>query len=412
MRKRQEFNVPMLAITLVLGAAVWFLCALLYETLEGSMPDPLLIGLLFGIFAFVMALGVFIVSSAFGTFEKNLISGGQSGSVIIFLAIGVLLLAALAALFQWIYSLRFRPGATEPTSYIFLIDDSGSTSSSDPRQLRYEAIAQVLRDKDADFPYMVYGFADEVTLLREMKPVSAGVEKLTGISSGQTAIKLALERVLDDYRNKLWTGGAAPKVVLLTDGAPTDFDYFSQISGILSEYSRNNISISVVGLGGADSSLMEQIASHTNGIYVDIQDAAMLAEAMTSAATYFAAGDLVSTRYDSNLSALFGFLRVLFLTILGTGIGLLAMVAYGQSESTSLILLSSIVTSAIGALLLELLTSLWDLPDKPLWFVLWVLIAATLCTKTVIVDHVIASQHARTVQPSRVRRKGRANRNI
>lgn len=411
MRKRQEFNLPMLVITLALGAAVWFLCAALYGALEGSIPDPLLIGLLFGILALVVAVGVFLVSSVSGTFEKNLISGGQPGSAVAFLIIGVLLLAALAALFQWLYSLRFRSGVAEPTSYIFLIDDSGSTSSSDPQQLRYDAINQVLQNKDADFPYMVYGFADGVTLLREMKPISAGVEKLTGISDGQTAIKLALERVIDDYRNQLWTGGAAPKVVLLTDGAPTDFEFFSQISGILSEYSRNNISISVVGLGGADSTLMEQIAIHTNGIYVDIQDAAMLAEAMTSAATYFAAGDLVSTRYDSNLSGLFGFLRILFLAILGTGIGLLAMIAYGQPDSIQLILLSSIAASVIGSLLLELPTSLLDAPDRPLWFVLWVLIAATLCTKTVTASPDRLNRSRRTVRPSRSRR-GRANRNI
>lgn len=411
MRKRQEFNLPMLVITLVLGCAVWFLCAALHGVLEDSAPGPLLIGLLFGVLALALAAGVFMISSISGTFEKNLVTGGGAGSVMAFLAAGVLLLAGLAALFQWIYSLRFRPEAMEPTSYIFLIDDSGSMDGSDPQQLRYSAIGQVLQDQDPDFQYMVYGFADEVELLREMQPVSAGAEQLTGIHSGGTAIKLVLEQVLDDFQNKRWDGGGAPKVVLLTDGYPTDFVSFSAISGILREYTQNNISISTVGLGGADAALMKKIASRTNGVFIDIQDAALLEEAMTTAAVHYSVGDLVTTRYDSgSLSGLFGFLRVLFVTILGTGIGLLAMTAYGQPDSMSLILLSSIVKSLAGALLLELLTSLLDLPDGPLWFLLWVLIAATLCTRTAAAPSE-RSRRERSPRPSNARR-GRANRNI
>lgn len=407
MRKRQEFNLLMLVITLILGALAWIPCYALHRVLEGVIPDPVLIGLLFGIFALILAIGVFLVSMISGSFEKNLISGGESGSAIAFLALGVLLLAVLAGVFQWIYSLRIRPESVEPTSYVFLIDDSGSTADSDPQQLRYDAIGQVLKDKDADFPYMVYGFADNVTLLREMQPVSAGGEKLQGVSSGGTAIKLVLEKVLNDYKNKRWDGGAAPKVVLLTDGYPTDFTFFTEISGILREYARSNISISAVGLGGADATLMEEIASRTNGVYVDIQDAALLAEAMTSAASSFSSvGDLVTTRYDHSLSGLFGFLRVLFVALLGVGIGLLAMVAYGQADSAGLILISSIVKSVIGALLLELLTSLLRLPDPPLWCLLWVLIAATLCTRLAEVKH----PAKRTLRPSRSR--GRANRNL
>lgn len=410
MRKRQELNLPILIITLILGSAVWFLCAALHRTLEDSVPAPLLIGLLFGILALALAVAVFLVSSIFGTFEKNLISGGSDSLTIVFLLIGVLLLTGMAALFQWIYGLRFRPEAVDPTSYIFLIDDSGSMADNDPQQLRYEAISQVLQDKNIDFPYMVYGFADEITLLREMQPVSAGVEQMMGISYGGTSIKLALERVLDDYQNKRWNGGDAPKVVLLTDGYPTDFESFSAISGILKKYNQHNISISTVGLGGADAALMRKIANRTNGIFVDIRDAALLADAMTSAAVHFSVGDLVTTRYDSgSLSGLFGFLRVLFVTALGAGIGLLVMVAYGQSDSMQLILLSSIIKSLVGSLLLELLTSLLDFSDSPLWFLLWILIAATFCTRTVSTPSG-KSNRSRTLRPSRSRR--RSNRNI
>ena len=135
------------------------------------------------------------------------------------------------------------------------------------------------------------------------------------------------------------------------------------------------------------------------------------AEAMTSAASRYAADDLVTTRYHSGrLGALWGVLRVVFLTVLGTLIGLAAAVAYGQMDSLSLIAASSAVKSLVGALLLELCTSLFDLPDRVFWLILWVLIAATLCTRTTAAARRSPDRSRRQVRPSRSR--GRSSRNV
>lgn len=411
MRHSKQFNIVMAVVSALIGAVVWLVCAAVYDALADATARPVLIGLLFGILALAVAGGVFATSMASGTFEKNVVTGGGTGSVIGILAIIVVGLMALGALFQWLYSLRSRAEAVEPTSYVFLIDGSGSMTDSDPRGLRYDAIDQVLADKASDFPYMVYGFADDVSLLRDMRPVSAGAADLIGMSSGGTSIRGVLERVISDRKSGLWDGGDAPKVVLLSDGLPTDFDRFSAISGILSEYARSGMSISTVGLDGADVSLMERIADRTGGVFVDIRDASMLAEAMTSAASRYAADDLVTTRYHSGrLGALWGVLRVVFLTVLGTLIGLAAAVAYGQMDSLSLIAASSAVKSLVGALLLELCTSLFDLPDRVFWLILWVLVAVTLCTRTAAAARRSPDRSRRQVRPSRSR--GRSSRNV
>lgn len=411
MRHSKQFNAVMLIASVLIGAASWFLCAAVYRALVNVTARPVLIGLIFGILALAVAGGVFVVSLVSGTFEKNLVTGGGTGSAIGILAVIVVLLMVLGALFQWLYSLRFRSELVEPTSYIFLIDDSGSMVDNDPQELRYSAIGQVLADKDADFPYMVYGFADDVMLLRDMQPVSKGSADLTGMSSGVTAIRRALERIIYDHQTDLWDGGDTPKVILLSDGIPTDFGRFSDISDILREYVRSGISISTVGLDGADISLMRQIANRTGGVFVDIRDASMLAEAMTAAASRYSADDLVTTRYNNgSLGGLWGILRVLFLTVLGVGIGLAAAAAYGQMDSLPLIVISSIVKSLAGALLLELCTSLLGISDQVFWFVLWVLIAATFCTKVMAVTRRNPDRSRRQVRPSRSR--GRSSRNV
>lgn len=412
MRYTTKFNVPMFITSTLAGALSWFPCGMVYTLLKEQIARPLLIGLIFGIFVLITALAVFAVSVATGTFEKDLVTGGDSGRAIGILAIILVLLMGLAALFQWLYSLRGGVKGGDPTAYVFLIDDSGSMSTNDPDQLRYDAINDVLDEVDEDFPYMIYSFSDKVTLLREMQPVSVGAADLTyPDNGGQTAIRGVLERALSDYEDGVWKGGRLPKVVLLSDGLPTDFTQYSDLEDTLESYSDNGIIISTVGLGDADEPLMTWIANSTGGVYVDIDDASRLGEAMSSAAVLSMQDDLLTTRVSGgNLGVLWGFLRVLFLTVLGVAIGLTLGVAYGQLDSMQLILVSSIVKSLIGALLLELFTSAFPFhtSDVIFWFILWVLIACTLCTKKVA----FTREPTAPRRPAPPKRYGRGNRNV
>ena len=121
--------------------------------------------------------------------------------------------------------------------------------------------------------------------------------------------------------------------------------------------------------------------------------------------------DLVTTRYNSGrLGILFGLLRILFLTILGVGTGAAAGVAYGQMDSMGMVMGTSVVKSLAGALLLEVCTSLFGLPDWIFWLLLWVLIAAVFCTRLVdFAPRTPAS--SRSVRPPK-RRHGRSSRTV
>lgn len=376
--RKKKFNTVMLIGSLILGAALWFGCFLLYGIFVELLPRPVTIGIVFGAFALGLGIGILLLSKLSGGYDRSMTPNRGRFPLGLFLLLASLGIGILAMGFQWIYGMHFNSKLMEPTSYIFVIDNSGSMADSDPDQLRYAAINEVLKDKPDDFPYMIYGFASKTQMLRPMLPKSEGNTVTSGAPSGQTAIRGSLKLVMEDYENKVWDGGACPKVILLTDGAATDIGMFRPIEGTLKNYNREKISISTVGLLYANESLMEQIASSTGGVFINIQDASQLSEAMGSAASSYSEDDLLTARFPGRLDFLFAILRVLFLTILGICLGYVKAVCYGQGMSFGNILVHTSVLSLAGALLLELLTALVGILDILCWFALWMLITVTM----------------------------------
>ena len=126
---------------------------------------------------------------------------------------------------------------------------------------------------------------------------------------------------------------------------------------------------------------MRKIAETTGGVYISVDEAAELSNAMTTAATSNTSRDLVSTRNMRKLNLLYGFLRILFVTLLGTLIGGLVAFAYGNQDSYIVSTVASAVTSLIGALLMELLTGPLHLNDRFAWLFMWIFIALTILLK-------------------------------
>lgn len=397
--KPTDPNILLLLITVVTGIILWIVERAIYSVLIDSIPRAVLIGIMFGVLAIGLSIVVFCYSISAGIFNENVITGSSgSGSVIVMLLVGIIIVFGVGTLFQWLYSLNPNDENIAPTSYIFVIDDSGSMQDNDSAGERFKAIREVLKDMPDDFPYMVYGFSNDVTIVKKMGPISDGIPQFEGNYSGGTEIKLTLTKIMSDMENGVWDGGETPKVILLTDGYATDIGWFTNISKILKQYAAKHVSVSTVGLGHVDTNLMNKIAKSTGGVFIDVSDAVVLSEAMNTAAREYADRDLLSTRYISSLNILYGFLRVLFLSLLGSGLGFLVAVAYGFQDSTSLIIVSSIVKSVLGAIIMELGTSVLGFSDKFMWLILWLLLSITLATK-------VASNHnrrERTLQrPSR-----------
>lgn len=377
-RKVMHIHLLLLPVTALTGLGAWFVCRWIDIALVETAPRPLVIGLMFFTLYLPLAVAVFLTSRLSGTFSENiLMSGGGPGSTVLILSLAAALVFGLAALLQWVYQKDFLQEVTGPSAYIFVIDDSSSMAGSDPRQERYSAIPSVLENMGEDFPYMIYSFADDVSLVREMAPASTATPSLHGEDNGTTSIRAALRQVLADYSNGVWSGGRDPKVLLLTDGYATDIDAAHPVDDILEQYAAAQISVSTVGLGAVDEPLMRQIAETTGGVFIDIAEASEIADAMRTAVTQDTTRDLLSTRRTANLNILYGLLRILFVAILGTGIGCLMAVAYGFRESAPLTTVSSGMKALFGGTLLEIGTDL-GLSDTILGLVLWVLLAVTL----------------------------------
>lgn len=383
--KAVEFNRRMFFLTLGVGVCSFLLCLIIYNSLVDRIPRTILMGIVWSMLCLPVAIAVTYLSDYDGVFDEcNFRPFDFSGGLIVAIISAVLLTGIVAALFQLVYELE-PPNASKPTSYIFVIDDSGSMESNDSTQERYKAIASVLSKKPDDFQYMVYGFSDSPTLITGMTTVSSGIPSLSGRASGGTAIRLALESIINDRSKGMWDGGSSPRVILLTDGetSKSDVNWLKPIEPILKRYNADNISISTVGLGHVNKSLMEKIARTTGGVFVEVSSAEYLYEALDSAAVRTASRDLLSDRVMPRISWLYGIFRVLFLTILGTLIGAVCVYLYGRDDTLLYSFMWIIAKSFTGAFLTELLICALGFPAKLVWMLLWVAIAAFVCLQTV-----------------------------
>lgn len=130
----------------------------------------------------------------------------------------------LTMLLEYLYELNPKQKIIEPTSYILVIDESGSMSRNDPEGLRYNAISEIMNSTDSPLPYMVYAFSSEPKILRDMGPMTENEAAFTVTCDGATSIYETTLRILQDYKDAKWNGGTHPKLIFLTDGFATDLD--------------------------------------------------------------------------------------------------------------------------------------------------------------------------------------------
>lgn len=385
------FNTILLLATLAAGVIMWFVGEWLYGELVFAMPRPVLIGLLF-LLLYVLVIGaILLVGAIRHTFYGCVLFLDGTGPIAGLLAGGAAAIFLLAMLFQFLYGLQETRIVQDATSYIFVLDNSGSMESNDPNQLRYQAIDAILSDRSADFPYMVYGFADDTTLMRGMAPASQGnALDTSNLTNGMTYMFDALNQVLEDYQNGVWSdSGGSPRVILLTDGIASDISSTQELDGVLQEYYDAGISISTVGLGDGfniDIGMLERIAGQTGGVFVHVTDINQLAGGMGSAALYSSSRDLVNYTYRDAGSIPRILMRVVFLFLLGGLLSFLALFAYGQEDNVAFFLIAGGVTALVGALFMEFSTSS-GLSESIARLVLWLLLAATpaLLEKIIIV---------------------------
>ena len=341
----------------VLAGAVWmYVGNILVDSLSGKLWMPLLMGLYFGLLALVLIGTAFLCTKARG-FSMP-VPGSYGKALLTALAILV-----AAGLFQLLYSMnvRVKTTGTSRSAYVFLIDDSGSIS--DPLRLREDAVRQVMADCDDDYPFAVYAFTDECWMLQDIQPASAAKNMRLGLrESGLTDIVKAINTVTNDISFGRLDAGAAPRIILVTDGASSEIG----LRAALNKANQMNISICTIGMPGCDERMLQNIADLTDGTSVTVDTIDQLPSAMQSVAvsTSTFQRSLISVRDPAQMDWLYSLMRIVFLLILGAGYIYIKSLLLRSDDSDASMLLPNLVAVIVGALCVEVGMNIFFLNEQ------------------------------------------------
>ena len=371
-----KLNVKLLIASIVAGLVAGIAAVALYQKLEGTMSNRILIPLLFVAFAVILCATVSIWMACFGKGEEAFWFLEGRMMLTIGLVCGLVVLFFSSMLLEWLYDTDFQDQPPS-TSYIFVLDESGSMGGNDPSLKRYSAVQDMMDNMAGDLPYAVYMFADSCKQIRPMGDVAQGTvsrpadaEYTVGVT---TYIRNALETVLKDIQNGRLVTGGAPHVILLTDGYANDMTAYSDQT-VLRKLVNEGARVSTVGLGMVDNDLMQWIADKTGGAFLMVDDAADLAQGFTDVATMNSYNNLLSFRTGVRTSVLYLVLRVLFLLVLGAVVGCLKGIACGQDFL--LILLVTVAGALLGAVVMEVCHYFGSQEFIP-QLIYWILLSAT-----------------------------------
>ena len=143
--KRDKFDTTLLVTSLVAGAVAWAIDMVIYHALIDVWSRPVLIGVMFLVLAVVVSAAVLAASKAKRGFDEEFLFLQSTGAIVLGLAVTAVAVFAVALVLEWIYDRQFAE-MPEPTSYIFLLDESSSMEDNDPEKLRYAPLVVVLSD--------------------------------------------------------------------------------------------------------------------------------------------------------------------------------------------------------------------------------------------------------------------------
>ena len=395
-----HFHFPTLLVSLLAGVIGFFICEWFYNSKRGYIPSPVLIGIYFLILIACMFVMIIIMAIIRGELAYHMKKG--EGPAIFGLSMaGIVAVCLLASLFQYIYSRDFNTTflGNKATSYVFVLDDSGSMLDNDPQVNRLTAVRAIVEDLERnrpDFPYAIYTFSSDTEMLRPFMPASYGMD-ISLRPGGGTSMFGALSKVLQDYDNNVWHDDRSPRVVLLADGVPTDktrvMDYFD----LVDDYANRGITISSIYLSNKIGNnpvpsnsnepvyipdIMKYVAEKTNGVALTINNA-NLSEGMNKAATDGSVQrDLMGRRPIMKRDWLYFILRIVFITILAIGAKAIMALVNHRGEDIVLILIAALVAGIIAGITIELGINKFMVSDALMRLITCILIAFVPSTYT------------------------------
>ncbi len=343
--KRSHLDIMTLVLSVLAGAIWLFLGGAITSILLRKIWPPLAIAFFFGGLACVLILVAWLCTIARGFTMAPKKYYGYAALV----ALGIFVLSGL---FQWAYSGSIQISEPDRSSYIFMIDDSGSIGG-DPMHLREEAVRQVMAGCEDDYPFAVYAFASDCRMLQGVQPASTARNmSLDLVSKGGTNVVEALEMVENDILFGRLQAGSSPRIILVTDG---EFDD-SGLREVLSNAVAMNITVCTIGMTGSNPTVLKLIADLTNGVNVTIDKLDQLPGAMETVA--IGESDfirtLLSVRNPVPMDWIYSVMRVVFLLILGALFIWIKALLLRSDDMEANMLIPNLVAVLIGALCVEI----------------------------------------------------------
>ena len=317
----EKFN-NILFLACIVGAVIGWAGAEVIYHIAPSMPVVLQAGIYFA----VVMLGILIAaffSELIASRLKDSWSGGEVGRSILLIVVSVLIFGLFGALFQFLYGLGFtNKHMSQIDDYLFVIDNSGSTDESDPNNLRFSEVENLISKLGVNNHFSIEVFDDSIegklplTAVNDTsrKELSQFNNRMKTTGKGGTELQLVLNDVINNYT----PDGRNAAVILLSDGeSNSSVDY----DALGSAYLKKKLPVFCVAFSYMAPSgvhTMKQLAENTNGYYYEINDLKDLQQTIENMFELTSRRSLLERRRGSDVSNLLAtILRILFIAILG-----------------------------------------------------------------------------------------------
>ncbi len=387
--RQRKWNAMMVLASLI-GAAIGFAVGEWLLARFDAWPHWLLIGLYFGQLAFwigLLALLAEMISprlNGSGWKQRYLAHSWKMllpGTLILLFAGGALLQAIYG------YTLQ-RNGSAE--NIVLLLDVSDSMNSNDPQGQLFQAATKLVQVIDDDKRVAVIAFNDDAHLLQPLVQLSddqtrqAIVQKLGefGKPDGGTDFNDALKQGFAQLQPVQHEKSI---LVLMSDGH-SDVDF----ADVVAPFQQAQVPIHTVGMSAADlegTEMLRQIAEQTAGGYNDVADASQLSDVFehiykTSQEQRHLVGERTGTLQDS---LIYGALRVISITLLGTLLGLSLGLIFDNKYLAKSFMIGGTIAGVIAGFILETgLSGSW-LPDALYRLIAAAVLATILTFFTVLI---------------------------
>lgn len=320
----KKFNKSLFIACLIGGVIGWAISEIVYNAFKDNLNNIILTGIYFAIMIFFIALPGII-----SEWVTNHLSGYAWDGKIISRTFSFLLVCTLLAFFivgallQFLYGLgQTKDTKLEADDYMIIIDNSGSTSTTDPLNERFSSVVQFINNLNTSNKVMISIFSDSNEIVLPLtfvdKTLSSQVADIFNNynSFNGTNIQNALIDTLQQYP----ISNRKAIAVLFSDGE-SDVD----LTAIADMFNNANVNIYTIGFSmqaDVGRELLKSIAFETGGVYYEINEVTDFSAALTEIMNNKVERDLLSYRDASEKNnILYILLRVVFIFIIGMLIG-------------------------------------------------------------------------------------------